>query len=114
VRALWCVLQLGSTLRVWDVSSQRHLATKKLHTLGLRCMVYSDVCEVLITVGFDFFAQAWAMNISHGTPVFRLIGHTKPLVSVALLSSKHQAVTADEGGFFKVNSDACPRLLILR
>jgi WD40 repeat protein len=91
-----------STLRVWDISSQRHLATKKLHSLGVRGMVYSESCDILVTVGFDYFAQAWAMNVSHGTPVFKLIGHMKPLVSVALLATKPQAVTADEGGMFKV------------
>ncbi len=54
-------------------------------------------------MGFDFYAQCWAMNVSYGAPVFRLMGHAKPLVSVAPLANRPQAVTADEGGVFKVS-----------
>ena len=87
---------------MWDVTSHKMLATRKQHVLGIRCVCYSTVTEVLITVGFDFYAQAWAMNVSHGAPVFRLVGHAKPLVSCATLTTRPQAVTADEGGVFKV------------
>jgi hypothetical protein len=91
-----------STMRVWDVSTHRLLATRKQHTLGIRSVAYNTVSEVLVTVGFDFFAQGWGLNVAYGAPVFRLVSHAKPLVSVAALGSKPQCVTADEGGVFKV------------
>ncbi len=91
-----------SHINVWDVSSMKLLGRRKQHTLGVRALAYSAAAEVLISIGFDLFAQGWALDVGYGAPAFRLNGHAKSLVSVTTLASRPMAVTADESGVFKV------------
>ena len=94
---------LDKSIRVWEIGDTPKLVSvRNQHKLGIRAMAYSALADVLVTAGFDVYIQCWGLNIGNGVPIFRLFGHQKPVVSVACLTTRPEAITVDETGLFKV------------
>jgi WD40 repeat protein len=70
------------------------------HFKGVSCLAFGGA-HVLVSAGYDFDIIAWDLLGVATRPLFRLIGHRHPLVSVVMIPGMEQCVSVDQGGHFR-------------
>lgn len=73
-------------IRLWDVDASdfalRQIAELTGHTSAVTALTFSNRTDLLISGGEDGSVRLW--NVSDGTPLATLGGHTAPVVNVAI------------------------------
>ena len=91
---------LDHSIRMWDI----HTASDKNcfvgHRAGVVDLCYSNEYRFLLSASIDHDVCVWSPFADH--VVFKLVGHTSPLVGVQFVTGTPQIVTADTEGWIKV------------
>jgi WD40 repeat protein len=89
--------------RVWRYANERLnlIRQHSLHEQTIHYARYVRLSRMLLTAGLDWFVQAYDMSLDEGSPMYRLVGHTAPIVGIDVVPSRAQAVTVDEMGFVR-------------
>ena len=91
---------LDTTISIWDILTGSRRQLLQGHRMGVTSMAYHEERRLLFSSGFDHEALVWSPFTP--TVLFKLKGHTKPLVGVNVVPNSNQVVTADTDGFCKV------------
>jgi WD40 repeat protein len=74
--------------------------TLRGHGREVYSLAYSPSYHCLLSAGLDTECLVWNPYVEH-VPIFRLKGHTCPLVGVVVVEGGPQVITADVGGVFR-------------
>jgi WD40 repeat protein len=87
---------LDTTISIWDVLTGSRRQLLQGHRMGVTSMAYHEQRRLLISSGFDHEALVWSPFTP--TVLYKLKGHTSPLVGVNVVPNSNQVVTADTEG----------------
>jgi WD40 repeat protein len=91
---------LDTTISIWDVLTGSRRQLLQGHRMGVTSMAYHEQRRLLISSGFDHEAMVWSPFTP--TVLYKLKGHTSPLVGVNVVPNSNQVVTADTEGLCKI------------
>jgi WD40 repeat protein len=89
--------------QMWDIATGERLRTLRdpdAHTLGLRCLSFSNDGRHAITGGDDNLAIVW--NVSSGERLQKLQGHTAGITGVGFSPDGRRAITSSNDGTAKL------------
>eukprot|EP01029_Cantina_marsupialis_P010351 TRINITY_DN2354_c0_g1_i1.p1 TRINITY_DN2354_c0_g1~~TRINITY_DN2354_c0_g1_i1.p1 ORF type:complete len:1690 (+),score=531.32 TRINITY_DN2354_c0_g1_i1:171-5240(+) len=92
---------LDNTIAMWDLEDGSLRAARQGHSGGVNALAFSDESGVLLSAGFDYDVLAWDLFGPSTFPLYRLVGHTCPVMSLAHIPGKSQAVSVDDAGNFR-------------
>jgi len=91
---------LDHSIRMWDIHTATDKNTFAGHRAGVVDLCYSNEYRFLLSASIDHDVCVWSPFADH--VVFKLVGHTSPLVGVQFVTGTPQIVTADTEGWMKV------------
>ena len=91
---------LDHSIRMWDIHTASDKAVFSGHRAGVVDLCYSNEYRFLLSASVDHDVCVWSPFADH--VVFKLVGHTSPLVGVQFVGGTPQIVTADTEGWVKV------------
>ena len=91
---------LDHSIRMWDIHTASDKNCFMGHRAGVVDLCYSNEYRFLLSASIDHDVCVWSPFADH--VVFKLVGHTSPLVGVQFVTGTPQIVTADTEGWIKV------------
>lgn len=91
------------TVRIWRYADDKITPVRvcREHDQSVQVVRYVRLPRMILTAGLDWFIQAYDLAVDEGSPLMRLNGHTAPVVGLAAIPSRSQAVSVDELGFVR-------------
>ncbi|KDO20049.1 hypothetical protein SPRG_21385, partial [Saprolegnia parasitica CBS 223.65] len=92
---------MDSLIKIWDPASLECKSTRRGHKRGVRKLVkHSD--SVFVSTGFERDMLGWDVSGLSIAPIFKLSGHTSPILCIQTIPQLGQAISLDdEGSYFK-------------
>ncbi|KDO20774.1 hypothetical protein SPRG_13526 [Saprolegnia parasitica CBS 223.65] len=91
---------MDSLIKIWDPASLECKSTRRGHKRGVRKLVkHSD--SVFVSTGFERDMLGWDVSGLSIAPIFKLSGHTSPILCIQTIPQLGQAISLDDEGYFK-------------
>ncbi|CAD8133059.1 unnamed protein product [Paramecium octaurelia] len=91
---------LDHNLILWNTLSKKRERTYKEHTRGIVSLAFNESLILLFSAGFDHNLCVWNPYIE--SLIFKIQGHSSPVIGVLVIEGTSQIVSLDQEGIVKV------------
>jgi len=91
---------LDNKVILWDTITRKAKRMYAVHKKGVNALAYSDELIMLFSAGYDHEICIWNPYIDH--LIYKITGHTSPIVSLCIMPGTLQLLSGDIDGFIKV------------
>ncbi|CAD8044697.1 unnamed protein product [Paramecium primaurelia] len=91
---------LDHNLILWNTLSKKRERTYKEHTRGIVSLAFNESLILLFSAGFDHNLCVWNPYIE--SLIFKIQGHSSPVIGVVVIEGTSQIVSLDQEGSVKV------------